>query len=209
MKSDINNYLFDYWNKLRGDDIAPQRKSLDPVLLKDILPNLFLLDRNSNTNFNFRLAGTKMCKIFDGELRDQNFLDLWSKNDRDSFTSLFDSLCEQGAVVVCGLKGVAINGKNVPLEMLALPLFHGKSNICSSVIGSFSYDRELDQKFMLPISKIEISSLRVIWPVEQAVEIASSPKLRNLSLKVDVVAENERDYLKRRSNFKVIDGGKN
>ena len=42
MKLQTTKYLYEYWNELRGKRIAPVRKELDPDVLKNILPNLFL-----------------------------------------------------------------------------------------------------------------------------------------------------------------------
>lgn len=207
MKLETTSYLFNYWNKLRGDEIAPERKELDPTLLKNVLPNLFLLDRKGAGEYNFRLAGTKTCNIFGEELKDKNFLSLWNKTDRDSFVSLLDTLSEQGAAIVCGLKAEA-GDKLVEFEFLALPLFQGHKSYCSSVIGSFAYDKEIDDKFMLPISNIEMSSLRVIWPAERSVMTHNSVPKSNSKLKLAMIADVETDYVARRANFRVIEGGK-
>ena len=129
MKLFTTKYLYEYWNELRGNRIAPTRKELDPNVLKDVLPNLFLLDRLGKSEYNFRLAGTRICNIFGEELRDKNFLDLWSANDRESFISLLETLTEQGAAIVCGLKGTCAENemndtpRQVNFEFLALHCF--------------------------------------------------------------------------------------
>lgn len=218
MKLFTTKYLYEYWNELRGKRIAPNRKELDPNVLKDVLPNLFLLDRTDKDTFNFRLAGTKTCNIFGKELRDENFLDLWNANDRDSFTSLLETLTVQGAAIVCGLKGLTVenqmNGKprQVNFELLALPLFHKQSGDCTSVIGSFGFDAEVERQYLLPIGQIEMVSLRVIWPVEKSVSLPKAVSNKNSLLQVVIdEAENatsQPDYLARRAQFKLIEGGK-
>ncbi len=207
MKLYSSKYLYEYWNDLRGNRMAPMRKELDPTMLKDVLPNLFLLDRKGPSSYDFRLAGTKTCNIFGKELRDENFLDLWSDNDRESFISLLDTLSEQGAVIVCGLKGMS--GENiVEFEFLALPLFHGQTDYCSSVIGAFSYNNEVEQKFRLPISAIEMISLRIIWPVEEDSAAQKTYPAKKSALQIAVATETDDKPLARRAKFKVIQGGK-
>lgn len=211
MKLHTTKYLYEYWNDLRGLKSAPNRKDLDPNLLKEILPNLFLLDRLSPEDYNFRLAGTKTCGIFGEELRDQNFLDLWNQNDRDSFKSLLETLTEQGAAIVCGLKGRS-GDDDVMFEFLALPLFHAQSNICSSVIGSFGYENEVETSYKLPITNIEMMSLRVIWPVEKTLSLPQTRPAKSSLLQVVIDeaedATSQVDFLRRRAQFKVIQGGK-
>ena len=218
MKLFTTKYLYEYWNELRGKRIAPNRKELDPNILKDVLPNLFLLDRIGRDTYNFRLAGTKTCDIFGKELRDQNFLDLWSANDRDSFTSLLSTLSEQGAAIVCGLRGLTaenqIDGKpgQVNFELLALPLFHKPSGNCTSVIGSFGFDAEIERQHLLPIQQIEMVSLRVIWPVENKLSLPKVVSSKNSLLQIAIdeaeSATGQPDYLARRAQFKLIEGGK-
>lgn len=218
MKLFTTKYLYEYWNELRGKRAAPSRKELDPNVLKDVLPNLFLLDRLGKSEYNFRLAGTKTCNIFGKELRDSNFLDLWSANDRDSFASLLETLTEQGAVIVCGLKGmVAENQMNdeprpVNFEFLALPLFHTQSGQCTSVIGSFGFDAEVERQHLLPIKDIEMVSLRVIWPIDEQVNAPKIVSGKNSQLQIAIdeaeSATSQPDYMARRAQFKLIKGGK-
>lgn len=218
MKLFTTKYLYEYWNELRGKRIAPNRKELDPSVLKDVLPNLFLLDRLDKETYNFRLAGTKTCDIFGQELRDKNFLDLWNGNDKDSFMSLLETLTEQGAAIVCGLKGVSNDKQKgtmvetVSFEFLALPLFHAHSNHCSSVIGSFGFDADVDRRFLLPIHNIEMVSLRVIWPVEKSItlpqKVAGKNSLMQIVIDEAESAAAQNDYMSRRAQFKIIQGGK-
>lgn len=216
MKLHTTKYLYEYWNELRGKRLAPGRKELDPTVLKDVLPNLFLLDRLGSESYSFRLAGTKICDIFGEELRDQNFLNLWSDNDRGSFTSLLDTLTEQGAAIVCGLKGTPTEktaaNKPVNFELIALPLFHAQSSTCSSVIGAIAFDAEVEQNYLLPITNIELMSLRVIWPVEKSVSlpktVASKSSLLQLAIDEAENATLKPDHVNRRAQFRVIQGGK-
>ncbi|NRA86005.1 MAG: PAS domain-containing protein [Rhizobiales bacterium] len=207
MKLHTSKNLYEYWNELRGNRMAPQRKELDPAMLKDILPNLFLLDRQGPGAYSFRLAGTKTCNIFGEELKDKNFLDLWNENDRDSFVSLFDTLSEQGAVIVCGLKGLS-GDEQVNFEFLALPLFHKNATYCSSIIGSFGFNSEVERKYLLPVTDIELHSLRVIWPVDDNLPLQKNIPAKRSALQIAIRANPDDEYQLRRASFKVIQGGK-
>ncbi|NMM44631.1 PAS domain-containing protein [Rhodospirillaceae bacterium KN72] len=57
--------LFDYWNEKRGARPFPSSKSVDAVdMPADLLPNLLLVEADSNGGYRFRLAGTRMREVF-------------------------------------------------------------------------------------------------------------------------------------------------
>lgn len=207
MKLHTSKCLYEYWNELRGENIAPKRKDLDPMALKNILPNLFLLDMISSDNYNFRLAGTKTCNIFGAELTGHNFLELWNADDKDSFVSLLDTLTEQGVGIVCGLKGEAEDVK-VTLEFLALPLVDTQTELCTSVIGSFGFKSDIERSIKLPISNIEMISLRVIWPIDEQVPSYKTVSSKKSVLQLAIAEETHDDNWSRRAKFEVIQGGR-
>ena len=206
MKQHTSKCLYEYWNELRGENIAPKRKDLDPVALKNILPNLFLLDRISPDNYNFRLAGTKTCNIFGVELTGHNFLELWNANDRDSFVSLLNTLTEQGAGIVCGLKGESEDVK-VTFEFLALPLVDTQAELCTSAIGSFGFKSDMERSLKLPITNIEMVSLRVIWPIDEQAPLYKTVASKNSVLQLATAQETHDDNWARLAKFEVIQGG--
>ena len=80
------------------------------------------------------------------------------------------------------------------------------------MIGSFGFDAEVERQHMLPIKQIEMVSLRVIWPVKETLSLpkAVSNKSSLLQIAIDEAesATSEPDYMARRAQFKLIDGGK-
>ena len=60
--------LFDYWNELRGKDAAPARVDISPAAISTILPSTFILEKDEQGAFAFRLAGTALCLLFGKEL---------------------------------------------------------------------------------------------------------------------------------------------
>lgn len=207
MKQHTSKCLYDYWNELRGKNIAPKHGDLNPEDLENILPDLFMLDRISPNHYNFRLAGKRACNIFGAELTGHNFMELWNANDRDSFVSLLDTLTEHGAGIVCGLKG---KSKDVTLtfEFLALPLMRNQTQLCSGVVGSFGFDSEIERSLKFPITDIEMVSLRVIWPIEEHVPFHETVARKNSVLQMAIANQTQIGSWARRPNFEVIQGGK-
>ena len=50
--------LLSYWRRLRGDRSMPRKEEIDPRAIKDHLAFSFLLQRENDDSFTFRLAGT-------------------------------------------------------------------------------------------------------------------------------------------------------
>ncbi|MBX8826782.1 PAS domain-containing protein [Ochrobactrum sp. SFR4] len=98
MKHDWTADLLTYWDRLRGTRAAPDRRDISPRALGGKLPNIFILRSDAETSgaselseaadipqakqWQFRLAGTRLCTIYGRELRNTRFLSLWHNDVR-------------------------------------------------------------------------------------------------------------------------------
>ena len=82
MKQRTSHILFNYWNDVRGDRLAPRRFDIEPSRISKILAETFILERVDSHTYVFRLAGTKICEQFGIEFRGRNFLDFAGDSDR-------------------------------------------------------------------------------------------------------------------------------
>jgi len=120
MKHQNSKDLLSYWERLRGNDAAPDRLAVEPRDLAGILPHIFILDV-SGPAAAFRLAGTAICSAHMGELRGRHMSSLWESEDRNQIETLARSVSEEGVGAVIGSK--ADNGhETVSFETLLLPL---------------------------------------------------------------------------------------
>ena len=56
-------FLLAYWDSRRGDRACPARSDIDPIDMKAVLPNVFLIDvLHGPLRFRFRLVGTGVVK---------------------------------------------------------------------------------------------------------------------------------------------------
>jgi hypothetical protein len=56
--------LYDYWDRLRGDRVAPSRRDIDPAALHDLLPNLMIVDIERHPfRVRYRLVGTEIVAV--------------------------------------------------------------------------------------------------------------------------------------------------
>ncbi|QVQ35768.1 PAS domain-containing protein [Pseudochrobactrum algeriensis] len=98
MKHDWTADLLTYWDRLRGTRAAPDRRDISPRALGGKLPNIFILRSDTEISgateqpetadipqakqWQFRLAGTRLCTIYGRELRNTRFLSLWHDDVR-------------------------------------------------------------------------------------------------------------------------------
>lgn len=82
LKSEPAARLLDYWDRLRGDRLMPQRSGLDPAELKAILPYLTILEVRARDTLIYRLAGTAIRDMVGTELTNRNLLDFTPSTSR-------------------------------------------------------------------------------------------------------------------------------
>ena len=58
-----------------------------------------MLERIDASDYQYRLAGTRLCELFGSELRCNNFLTGWSDADQALLAHKLAIICEQGAVI--------------------------------------------------------------------------------------------------------------
>ena len=88
MKHPSNRELFDYWNKRRGDRLAPERADIEPAAIRQVLGDTFVLERERHRNHLFRLAGTRLCALFGRELKGESFVKLWQRSGQTAIREL-------------------------------------------------------------------------------------------------------------------------
>ncbi|WP_353622851.1 PAS domain-containing protein [Aliirhizobium terrae] len=79
MRTRATEEILNYWNGLRGARPAPLRADLDPSALRHFLPNLFIVTGSAPATLSFALAGTRICELFDRELRGTDYQAIWGK----------------------------------------------------------------------------------------------------------------------------------
>jgi len=128
MNQDESIALFQYWNRLRGERPAPQRTEIDPADIKALLADTFILEKDQRGAPVFRLAGTRLCAIYDRELRGFSFASLWAERDRGIIERLARQTFDAKFVAVVTFEGYSRNGRTNPFELVVLPLEGGHAN---------------------------------------------------------------------------------
>ena len=124
MKHQSTRTVFDYWNKKRGTRAAPARADIDPTEIRHALGDTFMLAADFADQLRFRLAGTRVCALFDREIKGESIIDLWSEESRQSIEELLAVVTDEATGVVAGLTARTEDGAKADLELLLLPLAH-------------------------------------------------------------------------------------
>jgi hypothetical protein len=165
MKHATSRELYEYWNRVRGGDRAPQRSAIEPAEIRGILADTFIAEVGNRESYPIRLAGTRVCALYGKEIKGINFLDFWTAEDRSALATLAAAVCEDGAAAVVTTIVLSARSEETTCELLLLPLHHGDKSF-NRILGSFA---SLEQPGWLgadPVVSQQLVSLRLIWPDE-------------------------------------------
>lgn len=163
MKQRTNQILYSYWNEVRGTRMAPRRFDVEPARIASILPETFILERNSTNVFRFRLAGTRICDYFGHELRHRNFLDLLPITDRATLEHDMETIAERGAVGLSEIETITRSRQSGRCEILVLPLTD-PHNVVTRFLGAMSSYGVPDPFEASPITVRSLIRHELIWP---------------------------------------------
>lgn len=167
MKHANSRELYNYWRTLRHSRTAPLRSEVEPRAIKSVLRNLFILQRLSDDDYTFRLAGTGLCRQFGRELKNENFLSNWQRNEAASLRALFGSVTTDRTAAVLGATAACSDDTQVALEYLFVPVRLDASREIR-ILGCCSrLDRE-DRFRDASIVRQNVASLRLLWPGENS-----------------------------------------
>jgi hypothetical protein len=135
MKHIVSRQLYAYWNRRRGSQPAPDRSAIEPYDLGPMLVDTFLLDLNGADRANFRFCGSNIALRYGRDLADEDFLSLWSNDDRRSLTHHLSLMGEDAVALAAGVVAETASGGFITFEMLLLPLSNARG--CDRAIGCF------------------------------------------------------------------------
>jgi hypothetical protein len=206
MKQKTNQILFQYWNGVRGERLAPRRFEIEPARISSILPETFILERVDAGMFAYRLAGTKLCEQFGDASRGENFLDDWCADDQAALAACLSGDVGQGGALLAEFEVRPVDGtlSAARVEMLILPLVHTSTTV-SRFLGAMS---AIDPPTWVggePVLTRRLLELDIVWPDGRPHALVDAhrnqtPLLTSMAgarlIKVD------------RRTFRVLDGGR-
>lgn len=232
MKSVSAKRLYSYWQQLRGDRAAPERRDIDPAAIKSLLSDIFILEHEAAEVFTYRLAGSSLCAAYCRELKGRSFRQFWPDAELEALDTTLLAIREEAAASVIGYDAVNSRGQALAYEMLLLPLRYGGSDF-PRLLGVAVPS---DQPYWLgvhPVMRHRVTSMRLIWPDEQPAFMrnvvgdtfigggdddliggnvvahpSTSAHIRDFGIRARAEGRVFASAEKRRSAFRVIDGGR-
>src|SRR6185436_9837763 len=128
--------LLTYWRRLRGDRLVPHKSEIDPRAIKDHLAFAFLLQRDSDDRFTFRLAGTGLCELFGLELKGHNFIHYWADEAKAGARTALSRVAHLGVPTIAVCVAETADLKPIRGEMILVP-FEGDRGEGALMLGHF------------------------------------------------------------------------
>ncbi|WP_420960124.1 PAS domain-containing protein [Brucella sp. IR073] len=166
MKHDGTAALLAYWNRIRGKRPAPEQAEIEPGAIARQLPDVFILELPDNVDARFRLAGTRLCTIYGGELKNSEFLSLWSQEDRAGIRQVLQTVFLNKRAAVIDQEGKSLSRRSAAFETLLLPLADDR------LIGSMI---AVDPPYWLGADRITENSVRAIDLIDPRREALQVP----------------------------------
>lgn len=157
-----NAGLFDYWQSRRGSRRAPSRTEIEPADIHAYLADTFILQMDALPPARFRLAGSRVCTLFNRELKGELLTDLWEPVDADTLKAAMRIMSEDASCCVVRWKGYTAREHNIAGEMLLLPLTMGGEDIVR-IMGAMA---TFDLPYWIGTDPVTVMRLKAINMVE-------------------------------------------
>ncbi len=203
MKQTQTAKLLDYWNELYSAAGVPERSQIEPMAIRGILGDTFILERDADDNIQYRLAGTRLCAIFGKELKGEHFALPWHAEGRDSIAEIINAATKDATIALFGSVATSQTGREISLETLILPLLqNGRKSVRMMGITT-----PISRPYWLgmdPIVGQRLKTLRIIQPDKQSRLMNSRFSVFNNQ---NPVAIQNRPVVKKVKHLTVLDGG--
>lgn len=136
MRLNTTIQVFEYWNKLRGSEIAPLRSQVEPGDLRQVLSSLFMLEATDAGRVTFRLAGTRICDLFGHDLGGSCLSELWAHGHEDIEKTAI-GVMEHGIPALLNATGYSTAGHRAAFEIILLPL-RSNDGECDKLLGAIA-----------------------------------------------------------------------
>src|ERR1700760_3713043 len=117
MKHPSNRAFFAYWDDKRGSARAPDRSEIEPGAVRELLGDIFVLSYDGGVGYPFRVAGTRVCALLGGDLKNKSFSALFAPNARAEIEEIVAVVAEELLGAVVGLSATTQDGTQAHLEL--------------------------------------------------------------------------------------------
>jgi hypothetical protein len=161
MKQTTTRKIFSYWNTVRGERSAPERRDIDPAAIRSALSDTFMLEVDRERTYPLRLSGARVNALFLDEVKGRSFIGLWDESEREGIATILESVLDDSIPVVLGVSAAPVGRQPLELELLLLPLRHnGRTH--ARIMGALTPASIPSWFGLLPIEALFLKSLRIV-----------------------------------------------
>lgn len=128
--------LIDYWRARRGPRAAPTRAAIDPADFAELMAQVFIAGRMGLGQYPLRLAGGFVADLHGRDLRQENLVSLWGRDDRARLITALEIARRRAEPFVVEAEAETREGDTLGVEILFAPLI-GPSGETDRVIGLY------------------------------------------------------------------------
>jgi hypothetical protein len=155
--------LFRHWESIRAERPCPSRQDIDLHQIIQIIPDLIIIEKNIlKTGWQYRLAGTRLCELMNGDLTGRDALGGWDSFERDVVSKSLDITLNRLQPSLVRMRFISMLNNVLAAEMIALPILDRAGENVQIIGGIFPFDTsrtlEID-----PMMRRELVSARMIW----------------------------------------------
>jgi hypothetical protein len=155
--------LFRHWESIRAERACPKRDDFDLRQIVEIVPDLMIVEKNMiNSGWQYRLAGTRLCELFQTEMTGKDALAGWDAFERDVVSKSLEITLTRLQPSLVRMRFITERRAIIAAEMIALPIHSSENGAVQIIGGIFPFvdrNRDLIDK---PVRR-ELVSSRMIW----------------------------------------------
>ena len=146
------------WRDHRAGRRLPARADLSPIDLGALLPQVFMLGRDTEGDETFRLSGGLIADLHGRDQRGSSFYSLWSKLDRPQIAAALARSRSAGAPAVAVVDAFSARGDSIGLELCLAPLL-GPSGQADRTLGLYQPISTVARLAGAPIQRLAIRQI--------------------------------------------------
>jgi hypothetical protein len=159
--------LFRHWEAIRAERPCPMRQDIDLHQVIQIIPDLMIIEKNiMNTGWQYRLAGTRLCELMNGELTGRDALGGWDSFERNVVSKSLDVTLNRLQPSLVRMRFISERNNIVAAEMIALPILDRNGQKIHIFGGIFPFTEHASYEHD-PMMRRELVSARMIWTEHQ------------------------------------------
>ena len=122
--------LIEYWRARKVNGASPARASINPGEFADLIPQVFILGRDASGSYPFRLVGGFVAELHNRDLRGDNVLELWTRDDRLAVQARLEIARAKAepAVIPCDIDATGVASVGMEVAFLPLTTTGGEAN---------------------------------------------------------------------------------